>query len=142
VLNCNTSHMNSGVHIISVLDLGGIYHLQKTLRHEVVSDDLSSYSRGEVPDDIFENLAKTLSTHQLNQLFYIERFFHTDIEWSFENRRFVINESSNYKCWLPSLPDAHSLMDETVIPLPIRRIEYVQDLIDTGTYKKVNTIVD
>ena len=94
----------------------------------------------EVPEDIFENLAKTLSTHQLNQLFYIERFFHTDIEWSFENRRFVINESSNYKCWLPSLPDAHSLMDETTVALPIRRIEFVQDLIDTGTYQKVNTI--
>ena len=140
VLNCNTSHMNSGVHIISVLDLGGIYHLQKTLRHEVVSDDLSSYSRGEVPEDVFENLAKTLSNHQLNQLFYIERFFHSDIEWSFENRRFVINESSNYKYWLPSLPDAHSLMDETTVALPIRRIEFVQDLIDTGTYQKANTI--
>jgi hypothetical protein len=150
VLNCNTSHMYSGIHIISILDLGGPFHLQKTLRYEVDSDnlssdltgDVSSGLRDELPEEVFEELAKTLSSHVLSQ-FYSERFFHTDIAWSYENRRFVINESSNYKYWRRSYStDGSPLNDETVIPLPIRRIEYVQDLIDTGTYQKVNTIVD
>jgi hypothetical protein len=137
VLNCNTSHMNSGIHIISILDLGGPFHLQKTLRYEVDSDVLEIPKTTEMPDDFLKIAVEVTGDKEIKE-FYLERLFHSDIEWAFDERNFIINETSEYRYWTRSLNRKYRIPVDSSITLPLMSTLYLQDLDSTGLYQSSN----